>query len=487
MLRGNVVAGRLALNNIRALSITNTNLVQYIYSITFKTGDVFGAGTNSNVFIRMVGQHGSTEEIQIPTRPRDLERAMTNTYRVTSDYVGPLSKLIVRHDNSGIASAWYLEKVSVRDGKGEMFHFRCNDWLAKSMSDDPVRLLKPSNGIQDETLARSAKTEDTSTDGQINEIPPGNLNDVMNKIVVNSELNQVEEREVTPIIESIPSVDSSSPQQHQHQQSLRHADSLSPAVRYLLQTYGINLLRVKPSGPHARVLKGDVLNYMHQENITNPVPILVETTAPKKPIEELQVHHQDITVDQPLHMNKEIIGVTSSVPHIYMNSVCCLDKFKTSLKQLETIYDNSSLENLYLTRIFTHSLLATLGVHEMKIAVCHSDKQVVISDNVGDDMQKLIKQYQNNDRSVNDTPPAYVLNVQLSTGGVTQLSTVLTSDETLCLNISGERIGINKDGKISSYCSIALTSNGQKINEIQSATILEKLKHFIENPDQIGI
>lgn len=111
-------------------------------------------------------------------------------------------------------------------------------------------------------------------------------------------------------------------------------------------------------------------------------------------MEELQVHHQDKTVDQPLHfINKEMIDVTSSVPHIYMNSVCCLDKFKTTLKQLETINDNSSLENLYLFRIFTHSLLAILGEHEIKIAVGHSDKQVIISDNVGDDMQKLIKQY----------------------------------------------------------------------------------------------
>ena len=47
----------------------------------------------------------------------------------------------------------------------------------------------------------------------------------------------------------------------------RHSSSLSPAVRFLIETYGLNFFKIDGSGPHGRVLKGDVLCYMNKAGI----------------------------------------------------------------------------------------------------------------------------------------------------------------------------------------------------------------------------
>lgn len=48
--------------------------MSYIYDLSLKTGNAFGAGTDANVFVRLIGERGSTDEIKIQTKKSDLER-----------------------------------------------------------------------------------------------------------------------------------------------------------------------------------------------------------------------------------------------------------------------------------------------------------------------------------------------------------------------------------------------------------------------------
>ena len=50
--------------------------MSYYYEVSVHTGDVFTAGTDAEVFVRMVGVNGSSQEIQLPTKTGHLERGM---------------------------------------------------------------------------------------------------------------------------------------------------------------------------------------------------------------------------------------------------------------------------------------------------------------------------------------------------------------------------------------------------------------------------
>lgn len=53
------------------------------YEVTITTGDVMGAGTDANVFIRLYGEDGKkTEEFQLRNRTDNFERAAVEKFKV---------------------------------------------------------------------------------------------------------------------------------------------------------------------------------------------------------------------------------------------------------------------------------------------------------------------------------------------------------------------------------------------------------------------
>lgn len=53
--------------------------------------------------------------------------------------LGPLSKVKVWHDNSGLKSAWNLDRIEIQDKLAEEnYVFPCNRWLATSEDDGQI-------------------------------------------------------------------------------------------------------------------------------------------------------------------------------------------------------------------------------------------------------------------------------------------------------------------------------------------------------------
>lgn len=53
---------------------------------------------------------------------------------------------------------------------------------------------------------------------------------------------------------------------------LFRSDGYSPAVRSLLELYAIDGSKIKGTGKHEKLLKGDVLQYVMQNNLTIKPP-----------------------------------------------------------------------------------------------------------------------------------------------------------------------------------------------------------------------
>jgi len=58
-------------------------------------------------------------------------------FTIQSADLGPLFKVVVRHDNSSFSNNWFLDRIEVSDGR-DKFLFLCERWLSKSKDDKQI-------------------------------------------------------------------------------------------------------------------------------------------------------------------------------------------------------------------------------------------------------------------------------------------------------------------------------------------------------------
>ncbi|XP_042531148.1 lipoxygenase homology domain-containing protein 1 isoform X1 [Dipodomys spectabilis] len=109
------------------------------YTVTVKTSDILGAGTDANVSIIIFGENGDSGTLALKQSANwnKFERNNTDTFNFSDMLsLGHLCKLRVWHDNKGIFPGWHLSYVDVKDNsRDETFRFQCDCWLSKSEGD----------------------------------------------------------------------------------------------------------------------------------------------------------------------------------------------------------------------------------------------------------------------------------------------------------------------------------------------------------------
>lgn len=139
----------------------------HTYNLEIQTGRWAGAGTDANIYVRLVGSKGSTIEYSLNhyisgnafeaghvdhVTLTQLIRRTVNQSEVsmavplihggpyTTEFsgivdIGDVQQVIVRSDNSGLGSDWFLDGLKVNG-----VPFACNNWFTKQT---PVRTLTP--------------------------------------------------------------------------------------------------------------------------------------------------------------------------------------------------------------------------------------------------------------------------------------------------------------------------------------------------------
>lgn len=104
------------------------------HTVTVKTGDCKGAGTDSNVKIVLFDEEGNTsEEFNLDAKWRDdFERGREDVFHVKcDDTFGRVAKIEIWRDKRGILDDWYVDWVKIKriGSEGESF-FPLHRWLA---------------------------------------------------------------------------------------------------------------------------------------------------------------------------------------------------------------------------------------------------------------------------------------------------------------------------------------------------------------------
>jgi len=91
------------------------------YKVLITTGDRRGGGTDANAFLTIYGTEGDSGEHKLESSGRNFERNQTDTFGFEFVDLGEIQKIKIRHDNSGVSSGWFLNKVVIDSGNGERF------------------------------------------------------------------------------------------------------------------------------------------------------------------------------------------------------------------------------------------------------------------------------------------------------------------------------------------------------------------------------
>ncbi|XP_012940880.1 lipoxygenase homology domain-containing protein 1 [Aplysia californica] len=120
------------------------------YMVSVKTGDVRGAGTDANVFLKIFGTKEDTGSLQLRQSENawdKFERGRTDLFKLEATDIGKIKKIKIGHDRSKIGSAWFLDEVRIDvPSKGEHYTFACHRWLSDKEGDKQTEVeIEPSD------------------------------------------------------------------------------------------------------------------------------------------------------------------------------------------------------------------------------------------------------------------------------------------------------------------------------------------------------
>jgi len=123
------------------------NKEEYMIDVKVVTGNKRNAGTNANVFLTLNTENKSGAPFILNPKINGNAFESENIDLVTTHHqlFSDLKSINIRHDNEGVNSGWYLEKVVVTSQKGKMYTFDCNCWLE---GDNNGQTLYPSSTLE---------------------------------------------------------------------------------------------------------------------------------------------------------------------------------------------------------------------------------------------------------------------------------------------------------------------------------------------------
>ncbi|XP_061887966.1 lipoxygenase homology domain-containing protein 1-like [Entelurus aequoreus] len=134
------------------------------------TGDMYGAGSDANVFLTIYGDLGDTGERKLSKSENNsnkFERGSVDKFTIEAVDLGQVFRIKIHHDNSMLSADWYLDQVEVLDvDTEEVFLIHCERWLSRKREDrriERVFYVKGYEGVR-ESLSSKKKLALKSVD-----------------------------------------------------------------------------------------------------------------------------------------------------------------------------------------------------------------------------------------------------------------------------------------------------------------------------------
>jgi hypothetical protein len=133
----------------------------HVFRVRVSTGDAAGAGTDSKVFLTLLGTAGHSAEMELLDSlagDDKFERGNTDEFAVRiSNEVGDITRIVLRSDASSLGSDWLVSRVVITNCQNNnQYMFDCQDcWIRDTM---------PHEFICSERIKRDLQLENVSDD-----------------------------------------------------------------------------------------------------------------------------------------------------------------------------------------------------------------------------------------------------------------------------------------------------------------------------------
>ncbi|PAA79474.1 hypothetical protein BOX15_Mlig008366g2 [Macrostomum lignano] len=109
------------------------------FRVTAFTANKPGAGTDADVFIKLFGESGVSNDYQLKvpvSNKKPFGRGQVDEFMCKGRQLGPLSKVRIWHNNLGFAASWYLDKLIIDDlALSKVYEVPCYQWFSQSEGD----------------------------------------------------------------------------------------------------------------------------------------------------------------------------------------------------------------------------------------------------------------------------------------------------------------------------------------------------------------
>ena len=104
--------------------------------VTVVTADERFAGTDANVYLRIIGVKGETPTLRLEATRADFERGSVDIFNLRAPDVGEVGAIVIGHDGRGASAGWLCDSVEVVNATlGTRYFFLCGQWFDASSGD----------------------------------------------------------------------------------------------------------------------------------------------------------------------------------------------------------------------------------------------------------------------------------------------------------------------------------------------------------------
>ena len=125
-----------------SITITAVSATSAAYQIGVKTGTATDAGTDSSVYIILVGTLKTSKEMLLDSNQNNFENGQLEFFNVKTSDLGNIYQVKIRKDHTGKNPDWYLDYITVAKfnaNQKEPWAFPYYDWI----SDDYRKTINP--------------------------------------------------------------------------------------------------------------------------------------------------------------------------------------------------------------------------------------------------------------------------------------------------------------------------------------------------------
>ncbi|KAK3750632.1 hypothetical protein QZH41_012815 [Actinostola sp. cb2023] len=304
--------------------------------------------------------------------------------------------------------------------------------------------------------------------------------------------------------------------------------SLSPAVRFLIDTNSIDAKLIPATGRGGRILKGDILKYLSSSEVnTQPlaqsvVPIqqsvipqaVSDEPSTIPPIPSSTTIQTGGYIDIPNTGMRSVIAkrLTESkttIPHVYASTQCIMDNLQNLRQSLQERNIKVSLNDL-IVKIAGVTLRqvpemnavwdgsAAKLVKEIDVAVAVATDGGLITPVVRDAanlhvtqislvLKDLASRARSNKLQLHEFQGGSFTISNLGMFGITEFSAVINPPQASILAVGGTQLSLTADEVVHKVMTVTLSCDARMVDNELASRWLQTFKKYIENPTSIGL